>query len=525
VSEDNPVAGVAERLEPPASAHCEGAVKVAITEHDVEGPVSIRIRYPTKFRDDKDDKRAGLQDIVATKLPRHRYRATWDHERGVVDFVRRPKMPTRIGHPGLAPSRPWNILPFAIDENGNTAAIDLLVIPHWLITGATRRGKTSTVRSVIIAAAEHMDVRLVDPKRIEFAAFRGWPGVNAIATEGQQFIDVPDDVHREMNRRYAREDREGIPAMSHRPILLVIDEYKRWTEIVDGLSGAGGSRGRKSGPAVINNVQEIAATGAGANVYLIVLTQRADATWFDGGFRENLLGRIAVGQMTAEAARMAFGDSSIGRDIDAETKGRTSVRLGTARVFEVQSWWTPSPGHPDNTAADNDIVDRLRPQRAAAPPTVEPELAEPEPEPEPAERTATVLRFPGASTAPGTSPTARTPAIIDGELADPPDVPDARDDDPADPVDPAPEPADPEPQPEQEAPPVSTTAPNSLTHVRARDLKPFMRIIVGDNRLFSVDAVVIPDGDDTKREITYHERKQPRRTVVVPADECFPRGM
>jgi energy-coupling factor transporter ATP-binding protein EcfA2 len=133
-----------------------------------------------------------------------------------------------IRHPGLPDARKWYEIPI-----GPQATIDLSVTAHVLITGTTGSGKTSVMRSIVLAAIDsakrgEAEVILADPKRCELIGFRGWPGVRGVMTDDDSLWDMPIRLRKEMEERYRKSEEEGVQLGSFTPIIAVIDEYREF---------------------------------------------------------------------------------------------------------------------------------------------------------------------------------------------------------------------------------------------------------------------------------------------------------
>lgn len=350
----------------------KGDVKVTIKSAD-----EFTVAYPNTGFDDgtSGDGRAALLEKINAKIP-GRWKPHWDTEHDTVRFTRRPDLPRRVPHPGLKGGRPWHVLPIAMD-----AWFDLMVTSHLLIIGVPNAGKTSLIRAIICAVADSArrglcEMILCDPKQIELLGFRGWPGVRDVITETQALWDMAIALEEEMDERYRLYREEGVPLSSHRRLIVVIDEfeqfYKRmhrhWLNARD-EEGKPLKRAGQRVPPAIDAMQSVLSMARRCGIHVIVGTQSPDATWFGGsGTRENLQGRAAVGPIDAIRARMAFDDSSVGRDIPATAKGRTTIQVEDNEPEEVQTYWVPDPGDPenDNTPEDWAILARLGYQREAA---------------------------------------------------------------------------------------------------------------------------------------------------------------
>lgn len=107
------------------------------------------------------------------------------------------------------------------------------VEPHMLLTGRTRTGKTSLVRTVIKGLSERgASLVLIDPKRSALVDVEGLTGVLARATS-RDLDDVAHKigwVERRMYERYDEMER-GVSADSFERLVLVVDEGRMLYEI------------------------------------------------------------------------------------------------------------------------------------------------------------------------------------------------------------------------------------------------------------------------------------------------------
>jgi S-DNA-T family DNA segregation ATPase FtsK/SpoIIIE len=311
-----------------------------------DGPDRLTIDYPATLRDDDDAVRAALAGIVAAKAPTGRWRAHWDTADNRVTFTRRPPMPDAVDHPPRPAALGWQVLPFGVGEHGEHIAVDLTVTPHVLVAGETGSGKTVALNGLIAEAlGAGFDVRLVDPKRVEFVGWRGHLGVSVVASELDAMLAAVEDTWQDMEDRY--QALEADPGAPLRPILLVLDEAHEWIERANQGWRNGGkqaAKGTGNEHPVVDKWRSIARLGRTARVHLVVGVQRPDAAFFGGAARANFGSRIACGRMKApEDARMMFGDASYGRDVPQSAKGRATAQIGDAEPVEVQVFWTPAP--------------------------------------------------------------------------------------------------------------------------------------------------------------------------------------
>lgn len=344
----------------------KGVVKVIVVDVD-DFTISY---YGTGFADHEDESKLELLQKIQAKIG-DRWLPWWDTEHDKVRFTRRPALPLKIPHPGFAKERKWHMLPVA-----EGIAFDLNVTSHLLIVGATNAGKTALMRCLIAAACDsaakgEVELLLADPKQIELLGFEGWPGVRRIVTETEELWDMAFDLEAEMNERYRQYRVNKVPLNSHKRLIVVIDEYEqyfkrmfnRWTSGAKDEDGQPLKRPGQRLPGPIIAIQSVLSMARRCGIHLIIGTQSPDATWFGGtGTRENCGGRATVGPVDAVRSKMMFDDSSWGRDIPADIKGRATIQVGNGKPVECQVYWLPDPGDPDNdhTAEDWDVIRRVK---------------------------------------------------------------------------------------------------------------------------------------------------------------------
>jgi hypothetical protein len=343
---------------------------IRLTDTDADRAFTLNYAS-TGFPDHVDDKRFDLLNKISAKTG-DRWVVEWETQNDKVHFMKRPPLPKIIHHPGIPDNTPWHVLPV-----GEGAAFDLLVTPHILIAGETMAGKTAMMRAMIIAAikaAERGEVELilVDPKRIEMLGFKTWPGVRRIVTDPVDLWDVAFEIKREMERRYTLLETRGIPLSSHKKWIVIWDEFEAyfnscfdlWTS---GEKDADGNPYKKTGekvPGAIRAVGSIMALARRCGIHNVLSTQSPDASMFGkSGVRQNLPGRATVGAIDGVRASMLFGDSSVGRDVPTNAKGRATIQIGDGKPFEVQTFWVPDPADADpntkNTREDWGTLLRL----------------------------------------------------------------------------------------------------------------------------------------------------------------------
>lgn len=328
------------------------------------------VHYPgTGLNDSKEaEGRADLIAKFSAKMGGRWQAIEWDTTHDRVQLRLREELPEREEHPGGLddPARPWHVLPIS-----STFAFDLKKTSHILIIGVTNMGKTSIMRSITCALAAssargHVKSILADPKKVELMGFEGWPGIDKVVTDAEELWRAPIELVAEMERRHDLARRKRVPLNSHERIVFELDEFEQYVLRMTDLWQNSDDKEfkKKTGqrfPPPLVACRTLLSMSRRAGIHCVIGTQSPDATFFGGtGARQNLQGRAAVGPIGPEQAKMAFGDSSIGRDVP-NIKGRTTVQTLDGLAEEIQAWWTPDPSDidGDNTPADWRILERV----------------------------------------------------------------------------------------------------------------------------------------------------------------------
>lgn len=335
----------------------------------------------TKFPDRDENRRIDVLEQAGTKMG-GRWNIDWRTTEDIAVFTVRREPPSKIPHPGFSDTtRPWHQIPIAPDY-----CIDFLVTSHVLIAGTTGSGKTSLIRSIIAAISDsarrgECEAILVDPKQMELLGFHDWPGVTRIVRRTEDLYDFAIELAAEMNERYRLLADEGVPLNRHKPIIVLLDEYKIFVSRMkayfqSGKSPAGRPGSGKSNPA-IDAIDELLTLARKCGIHLILATQSPYASGFGAdGMRQNLEGRIGVGKIDKEVSGMLF-QRRVGGDVPAKAKGRATIQTGEGPIIELQTYWVPDPADSDprydNTEEDWDILrllgmsdDAIEKVRAAA---------------------------------------------------------------------------------------------------------------------------------------------------------------
>lgn len=169
----------------------------------------------------------------------------------------------------------------------------LLDVPHLLIAGATGSGKSVLINNLIYTlmyrSPDTAQLVLIDPKRVELIDYKQLPHTSLYATEIAEIADILDQMVYFMDYRYSQMQAQRVKQSNDFHVYVIIDEY---ADLM--------IQGKRL---VENNVLRLIQLGRGANIHMIIATQRPTRDIITGAIKVNLDHRIALRSPTKQDSR------------------------------------------------------------------------------------------------------------------------------------------------------------------------------------------------------------------------------
>ena len=195
-------------------------------------------------------------------------------------------------------------------EDGRSWVLDLVALPHWLITGATQSGKSMLINAAVARwASRPVALVGIDCKGgMELAPLEA--RLSALACDRNEAAHVLGELVTEAQRRMAlcRAHRARniwqLPAeVRPVPVIVIVDELAELYLVADKAEKDAALR-------ATTNLLRLAQLGAALAIHLIVAGQRVGSDFGPGvtALRAQLGGRICLRVHDSDTAKMTLGD-------------------------------------------------------------------------------------------------------------------------------------------------------------------------------------------------------------------------
>ncbi|MDJ0341390.1 FtsK/SpoIIIE domain-containing protein [Streptomyces sp. H10-C2] len=268
-------------------------------------------------------------------------------ERGIVHLVATAVDP--LAAPGAPPAPAEAVLLTALVgllESGREWVMDFRRVPHWLIVGATRSGKSTLLaRLVTELAPQRVALVGIDCKGgMELGIFG--PRLSALATNRREALVVLSALVVDLQERMRVCRMAGarsiwdLPEIARPiPVVVIVDE------IAELYLTSGGREDKAEAEQCSTYLLRIAQLGAALGVHLVVAGQRVGSDLGPGvtALRAQLGGRICHRVNDPGTAEMTLGD--LNKDAAAVAQSITPGEQGVAVTTADDGGWVRGRSH------------------------------------------------------------------------------------------------------------------------------------------------------------------------------------
>lgn len=199
------------------------------------------------------------------------------------------------------------------DVHGDYMVADIGKMPHLLVAGTTRSGKSVFINSLLLSllyqnAPDDLRLILIDPKRVELSLYNGIPHlITNVIVEPKKVVNALRSMTGEMDRRYklleqvGSRDIESYHARSARGETRTVElpgGGRREEElpklpyiviVIDEMADLMMAHGREVESVIVRLAQMARAVG----IHLVLATQRPSVEVITGLIKANIVSRIA----------------------------------------------------------------------------------------------------------------------------------------------------------------------------------------------------------------------------------------
>lgn len=184
------------------------------------------------------------------------------------------------------------------DVAGLNCYADLTRMPHMLVAGATGTGKTIFLNSLILGllyqnSPDIMRLILVDPKRVEFSAYKELPHLLCpVIYDAQRTVNALRWLASEMERRFdvlSQNGSRNIGSYNQKVLKDGEDPLPYIVLIIDELADLMAVKGKEMEAGIVRLAQMARAVG----IHLVLATQRPSVEVITGTIKANITSRVS----------------------------------------------------------------------------------------------------------------------------------------------------------------------------------------------------------------------------------------
>jgi S-DNA-T family DNA segregation ATPase FtsK/SpoIIIE len=187
-------------------------------------------------------------------------------------------------------------IPIALgtDTTGTPKIVDLARMPHLLIAGQTGSGKSVCMNSIILSilftrTPEECQLVLVDPKRVEMAAYRNVPHLKyPVVTDPNRATEIFSKLITEMEHRYETLEQNGV-----RNIESYNDQAHTKMPYIVAMVDEMADLKITSGKELEMMISRLAQLARAVGIHLVLATQKPEVKVITGLIKSNMPSRIS----------------------------------------------------------------------------------------------------------------------------------------------------------------------------------------------------------------------------------------
>lgn len=222
---------------------------------------------------------------------------------------KRGEVPIRGVLESMKPSDALNVC-LGQDISGKPVVYDIREMPHALVAGATKTGKSRCLDAIISTilmthTPDTARILLIDPKRVELTVYNGIPHLlEPVITDPGQAAAAIERVCDQMDEQYKAMEELGVQTLEsynakadeRLPYLIIVID-----ELSDLMLRAADS--------IEKSVCRIAQLGRATGIHLIIATQRPDKDVVSGIIKANIATRMTFTVGSDTDSRIALGEN------------------------------------------------------------------------------------------------------------------------------------------------------------------------------------------------------------------------